>query len=224
MSTPKRLALFFLAGALAGTVLTFASASLRSKEPLPAEPPATESMSEPAFEPTMPTIEESGGFPRWTGELPELDQSLLDPSQVEPISKAQFAAVLAHNRGKAVIVNLWATWCIPCRQELPELNLLQTRYEDQVRVITVSLDTPDKLETSVRESMAKAAPDLTSYLQTEEDEYEFIDLMLEDWLGVLPTTIFIDPQGRIVRSHAGRMLYKQFEEELLALLEEPAAG
>ena len=85
---------------------------------------------------------------------------LISPDQVEPISAAEFAAVLEHHRGDIVLVNLWATWCIPCIQELPELNELQKRYRDRgLTVLAVSLDDPDKLEDLVRPFFKKRAPD-----------------------------------------------------------------
>ena len=152
-------------------------------------------------------------------ETATLTDALLNPSQVEPISKEDFQGVLEHHRGQVVLVNFWATWCIPCVQELPELNLLQTRYQEKgLKVIAVSLDDLEKLEDRVRPFFAKTAPDLVSYLATDDD-YDFVGALDPDWFGALPTTFFIDRQGVVQSTHQGRLIYKQLEKEVRLLLD-----
>ncbi|HVS12619.1 MAG TPA: TlpA disulfide reductase family protein [Thermoanaerobaculia bacterium] len=158
-----------------------------------------------------------GAAPAPAGELPD---SLLAPETIEPIRAEQFTALLEHHRGRVVLINFWATWCIPCRYELPDLDLLQQRYRDRgLQVITVTIDQPEKLE-AARAALAKQAPNLVGYLQAEEDEYAFIDPLDPDWVGALPTSFFVDRAGTIRKSHPGRMLYKDLEREVLALLDE----
>jgi thiol-disulfide isomerase/thioredoxin len=152
-----------------------------------------------------------------------LPAHLLEPKQVEPITAAQFGRVLAHRRGQVVLVNLWATWCIPCIQELPDLALLQERYGDRgLQVIGVSFDDLARLETRVRPFFAEKAPTLISYLQAEADQFEFVTPLDPDWVGAMPTTFFIDRAGKVSKSHAGRMLYRDLEREVLELLDQPA--
>ncbi|HUP21541.1 MAG TPA: TlpA disulfide reductase family protein [Thermoanaerobaculia bacterium] len=152
-----------------------------------------------------------------------LPAHLLDPKQVEPISASQFVQLLEHRRGQVVLVNLWATWCIPCVQELPDLSLLQERYGDRgLQVIGVSFDDPSRLDTRVRPFFAEKAPTLISYLQTEADQYTFVTPLDPDWVGAMPTSFFIDRAGKVAKSHAGRMLYRDLEREVLRLLEQPA--
>ena len=63
--------------------------------------------------------------------MDELPERLTAPQQVELITADEFEQLLEFHRGKVILVNLWATWCIPCVQELPDLNLLQKRYRDK---------------------------------------------------------------------------------------------
>ena len=100
-------------------------------------------------------------------------------------------------------MNLWATWCIPCVQELPDLNLLQTRYRDRgLEIIAVSFDDPEALEAKVRPFFSKRAPDLVSYLQTEADQYDFVEVLSDEWFGALPTSFLISREGEVVLSQA----------------------
>lgn len=148
-----------------------------------------------------------------------LPDRLIAPEQVEPISAEEFVQLLEHLEGDVVLINLWATWCVPCVQELPDLNLLQERYGDRgLRVIGVSFDDLEGLDEKVRPFFAQRAPALISYLQTEEDDYAFVEPLIEDWLGAMPTTIFVDHQGEVAKVHNGRMLYKTLEEIVVELL------
>ena len=149
-----------------------------------------------------------------------VDERLLNPTQVELVTPSEFQAVLKHHLGKVVVVNLWATWCIPCIQELPDLDLLQQRYRERgLVVLAVSLDTPDNLESKVRTFFAEKAPGLVSYLADAEDSFAFVEKLDPDWIGALPTSFFIDRDGSVSESHAGRLIFKQFEQRILELLD-----
>ena len=135
---------------------------------------------------------------------------LLDPDTIHPATADQFRAVLEHHRGK-----------VPCLQELPELDLLQERYADRgLVVLAVSMDDPEKLEDRVRPFFAKRAPGLVSYLATAgENSVDFVMSFDPEWPGALPTTMFFDRGGELTNVHLGRMLYAEFEEAVLELLE-----
>ncbi len=149
----------------------------------------------------------------------ELPARLIDPKQVEPVTTDEFLQVVDHHKGKVIVVNLWATWCIPCIQELPDLSLLQERYADRgVVVLAVSMDDPEKLDDKVRPFFAEKAPKLVSYLQTAEDEFSFVEPFDPEWIGALPTSFFIDKKGDVAEIHNGRILYKDLERIALDLL------
>lgn len=103
--------------------------------------------------------------------------------------------LLSDFRGKPLIINVWASWCAPCRQEMGSLDRLARRYGGkQFAVIGISTDDyPEK---------AKA------FLKTSGSRFEhFIDtrLVLETLLGAdrLPLTLLIDAQGRVLARHYG---------------------
>lgn len=157
-----------------------------------------------------------------------LPEALLSPTQVEAISIEDFHRVLETHQGKVIIINFWATWCIPCVQELPELNELQKRFRDKgLMVIAVSLDDQDKLEDSVRSFFAKRAPDLISYLSTEEEPSDFVSSLDPEWLGALPSTYFLNGKGEVKKGATGRLSYQRFEEltnEMLAKEKAASSG
>ena len=153
----------------------------------------------------------------------DLPESLLAPTTVELIDSDQFQKVIEHHRGKAVLVNMWATWCIPCIQELPELNELQKRYEEKgLVVLAVSFDDPELLEERVRPFFKEKAPDLVSYLSSE-DSFDFVEAWDPNWLGALPTSYFFDRDGELHKAVNGRLMFHDFEANALEVLATPNA-
>lgn len=98
-------------------------------------------------------------------------------------------------RGKVTLVNFWATWCGPCRAEIPDLVRLQERYPDQLLIIGVSED-----EAPVQVVEAFAAEFGMNYpivMSTPELDRAFPGVT------ALPTSFMVDPELRVVRTHVG---------------------
>jgi thiol-disulfide isomerase/thioredoxin len=114
-------------------------------------------------------------------------------------------------RGKVVILDFWATWCVPCRVEIPHFVELQKQYGAKgVAVIGVSLD--------------EQGPDVVKrFVKQFEVNYSIVignEKIAEKYGGIvaLPTTFVIDRQGRIVNQHIGYDDKAVFEKEIQSLL------
>jgi thiol-disulfide isomerase/thioredoxin len=100
---------------------------------------------------------------------------------------------LADWRGRTVLLNLWATWCVPCRREMPTLDALQAKLGGpDFQVVAVNIDTrdPDKPKTFLKEINIK---NLTYY--ADESARSFQELKAVGRAFGMPTTVLIDPQG-----------------------------
>ena len=108
-------------------------------------------------------------------------------------------------RGKVTLVNFWATWCAPCREEIPHLIQLQERYPDHLQVIGVSTDegSTEKVEEFVREQ----GINYPIVMATPEIGRGFPGVF------ALPTSFIVDPEGRIVQTHVGLISPAVFEQE-----------
>ena len=96
-------------------------------------------------------------------------------------------------RGRAVLLNLWATWCVPCRKEMPALDRLQARLGGpRFQVVAINIDTrdPDKPKAWLRE----AHVDHLAYY-ADPSAKVFQDLKAVGWAFGMPTTVLVDPQG-----------------------------
>jgi thiol-disulfide isomerase/thioredoxin len=153
------------------------------------------------------------------GANAQLRPELLGPKTVEPISAAEFRQLLAHHKGKVVLVNLWATWCAPCLKELPELVKLQEQYRDKgLQVLAITLDEPDILETRVKRIWRERAAGLPAYLQTEASSDKFVSVIDPAWTEIMPTNYVLDREGKLKATLTGGKTLAEFEAAIKPLL------
>src|ERR1700722_16670408 len=115
--------------------------------------------------------------------------------------------------GKVVIVNFWATWCPPCREEIPELLELKKEYKDRLEIVGISED--DDPPASVLKFAQQKGMTYPIVMATPE--------LIGAYGGVpaLPTSFLIDTQGRVVQKHSGLYPIKSYQREIRALLGMP---
>jgi thiol-disulfide isomerase/thioredoxin len=124
---------------------------------------------------------------------------------------------LSDFKGKVVVLDFWATWCPPCRAEIPGLVALQKKYADQgLSVIGVSLD--EQGPAVVKPFMQRFAINYPVVMGNEK--------ILADYGGIsaIPTTFVIDREGNVVAAHQGYTDQATFESEIGPLLEARTRG
>jgi cytochrome c biogenesis protein CcmG/thiol:disulfide interchange protein DsbE len=112
-------------------------------------------------------------------------------------------------RGKVVFVNFWATWCLPCRAEIPDLVALQEKYREQLQIIGVSED--EGSPEAVRRFASEHKVNYPIVMFTPELKRYFTNVY------ALPTTFVIDRETRIVQKHLGMLTPTITEMEARAL-------
>ncbi len=116
-------------------------------------------------------------------------------------------------RGKVVLLNFWATWCGPCRMEIPDLIKLQDRYRDNLVIIGLSID-----EGPVDAVKAFAAAEKINYpVAVVNDQVE----KLFGGITSVPSTFVVSPDGGIVQRHVGLLRADVTEQEVRALAKLP---
>jgi thiol-disulfide isomerase/thioredoxin len=112
-------------------------------------------------------------------------------------------------RGKVVLINFWATWCPPCRAEIPELVALQEKYKDRLQIIGISED--------------EVSPDVVKHFAAEHKmNYPIVMTSPElermfPRVSALPTSFIVDRQSRVVQKHVGMLRAGMTEQETRAL-------
>ena len=116
-------------------------------------------------------------------------------------------------KGKVVVVNFWATWCAPCRAEIPDLVALQDKYRDQLLVVGISED--EGPVDKVRTFTAERKVNYPIVMTTPDVEKLFPGIV------ALPTTFILDKDGKVAQKHVGMLHARETEAtaRLLAGLE-----
>jgi thiol-disulfide isomerase/thioredoxin len=131
--------------------------------------------------------------------------SATDPGgpPVVRVTAAEFAAIVRRPSSAATLVNVWATWCEPCREEFPSLlEASRLRRAEGLRLVLVSADFADQLP-AVRQFLAAHGVTDTTYLKSGDD-MAFIDSLSARWSGALPATFVYDASGREIAFWEGR--------------------
>lgn len=132
-------------------------------------------------------------------------------------------------RQRPLLVNFWATWCVPCREEFPDLVKLRAHYAaEQLDFALVSLDDVSDIETAVPDFLSESgAAALPAYLLHAEDDGAAINLVDPKWAGELPATFLYDRTGQIVFNHKGRIKPAELQaaiDKTLAATPQSAGG
>lgn len=117
---------------------------------------------------------------------------------------------LASARGKVVLLNFWATWCGPCRAEIPDLIALQQKYAGKLQIIGLTVDEDDA--GLVKEAVARTGINYPVALTSPEIRMQY------GGIAALPTSFVLDTQGRVVQKHEGLRDPELYETEIRALL------
>ena len=107
---------------------------------------------------------------------------------------------------RPLLINFWATWCDPCREEFPDLVKLDTDYRDKgLNFIAISLDDVTDIKSAVPKFLNEMKARMPVVLLNVNDPEPAIKAVDATWDGQLPATFLYDKDGKIVFKHFGRI-------------------
>ncbi len=141
---------------------------------------------------------------------------------VKAIDLEALKGLLKRDSGRPLLINFWATWCDPCREEFPDLVKIDADYRAKgLDFITISLDDLVELKTEVPKFLRGMKAKMPSYLLNVSDPEPAIKLVDPQWSGALPGTILFNGKGEIVFKHFGRVnatdLRAAIDKEVMSL-------
>ncbi|MEP7075863.1 MAG: thioredoxin domain-containing protein [Acidobacteriota bacterium] len=107
--------------------------------------------------------------------------------------------------GKPLLVNFWATWCDPCREEFPELVKINNDFKGKIDFITISLDDLADINSGVPQFLTEMKADMPAFLLVTQDEESAISSVSKDWSGGLPFTMLINEKGETAYFRQGKV-------------------
>lgn len=122
------------------------------------------------------------------------------------------ALTLAALQGKVVLLNFWATWCGPCRAEIPDLVALQERYNGRLQIVGLNVDDE---EADIKQYVQETGINYPVAMTSNDVRIQF------GGIPALPTSFVLDTEGRVVQKHVGLWSPAVYETEIRALLGMP---
>jgi thiol-disulfide isomerase/thioredoxin len=207
----KRSLLFILAIVLALAGLAIGIAKVRPakahaskiKSPAAAAHSSASASSASASTPVAAAGSDQSRIIRFASNPQEAPAFLATDLEGQPVSTADW-------KGKVVLLNFWATWCPPCRAEIPMLIQLKDLYKDRLVIVGVSLDDDP-------------APEVKKFTAAKNFNYPVVMATREivsayGGVPALPTTFVINQDGKVVQKHIGLFRPTVYEGEIRALL------
>jgi peroxiredoxin len=122
---------------------------------------------------------------------------------LKPIDELGIKALLKNDGEELRLVNVWATWCGPCVEELPELVAMNRMYRRRrFEFVTISADSPDAKDRALKMLKEKEVA-ATNYLFNGDDKYKLMDAVDEKSTGAMPHTLLVAPRGKIIYRKSG---------------------
>jgi thiol-disulfide isomerase/thioredoxin len=138
--------------------------------------------------------------------------------KLTPVDDAGYPKLVAAQKGKVVLVNFWATWCKPCRAEMPALQTLAQKLRPRgFELITISNDEASKEPAAIK-ALAEFKIAGVTYLRKTADDDKFCDAIDPKWQGVLPALFIYDRSGKKVRAFFGETPIPTIEAAIQKLL------
>lgn len=127
-------------------------------------------------------------------------------STATAVNAAEMQALLKRDGSRPLLVNFWATWCDPCREEFPDLVQIDNDYRAKgLDFIAITLDDPADLNTAVPKFLSQMKARMPVYLLDVPDPEPAIALVDSEWTGALPATFLYNNQGEVIYKRLGRI-------------------
>ena len=130
------------------------------------------------------------------------------PNGKDSVSVIDIAGVqelIGRHHGEVLVINVWATWCVPCVEEIPDLNSLSR--EGHVRVVGISIDDPADIPSKVVPFLKKHAVPYPVFVKAGGNDEDFINALNGRWTGAVPATFVYDSTGTQRKMLVGKQTY-----------------
>ena len=144
------------------------------------------------------------------------------PVNITTLDEEGVKTLLANTDSEKLrLVNVWATWCGPCRMEYPEFINIHRMFGDRdFEFVSLSTDKVNKKDAALK-FLTESESAVKNFIYSEEDNYAMIESVDPDWNGALPYTILVEPGGKKVWSYQGEVDFLDLKR---AIVDHPMIG
>ena len=156
---------------------------------------------------------------RKTNGTARLAQPAVASVNIETINLDGLKTLITKQKDRPLLVNFWATWCIPCRDEFPDLVKIDGEFRSKgLDFVTVSLDDVSDIKTGVPKFLTEMKATMPAYLLDVKDPEPAINAVDPKWQGDLPATFLYNEKGEVAFKHFGRVDTAELREAIQKLV------
>ena len=135
--------------------------------------------------------------------------------KISVINPDSFASIIKKRNQKVLFVNVWATWCIPCIEEFPELIKLNEKYSKKdVDIITLNINLLSEMDSKVIPFLKKNKNTIPVFMAENDNIDDLINLLDKNWSGAVPVSFVFNKRGQMFSSVFGKKDYVFFSSLL----------
>jgi len=139
-------------------------------------------------------------------------------NDIAVINKSDLDQIIKTRNSKLLLINIWAAWCIPCREEFPDLVKLESTYSDNLDIIAISVDFKEDIESQVKPFLIENKVQFPVYLSGFRTDEQFIEYFNKKWNGALPASFIYNSEGIQIKFLEGKHSFENFSSEINTLL------
>ena len=148
------------------------------------------------------------------------EKTAAQPPPVYPVNALALQKEILKSRGKVVVVNVWASWCVPCLEEFPALLKFRSAFERRgLQMLFVSADSPKRIHQDVHPFLRRMKVTFPTYIKETRDDEGFIKALSRRWSGALPATFIFDRNGKLIHTLIDAQSFKDLSRLVEPLLE-----
>jgi thiol-disulfide isomerase/thioredoxin len=152
--------------------------------------------------------------------LPATFSQTVSQTVVPVMNFNQFEPLLHRSNDTLYLVNFWATWCVPCREELPAIESIYKKYQNtKFKVLLVSLDFPNQLENRLKPFIREHDIKSEVILLNDPDQNRWIDKVDPSWSGEIPFSIIYNQNAR--KSFAQSFTFNELDSIIHLKINQP---
>ncbi|MEO8398469.1 MAG: TlpA disulfide reductase family protein [Ignavibacteriaceae bacterium] len=135
--------------------------------------------------------------------------------EVKKIGESELQQRIENRNGKILFINVWATWCVPCVEEFPDIVKIANEYKNKdVEFLSLSVDFESQIDSTVIPFLKKLNVNFPVLLINEKESEKIIDLLNRNWSGAIPATFIYDKQGAQKVFLSGAQKFISFKEKI----------
>lgn len=142
------------------------------------------------------------------------DRPMAGPAQPGQVAAPEAILSFARDLNQPlVLVNFWASWCEPCKKEMPALKKLDAKYRDRgLRIILVSIDDIEEIDVAA-DYLRETEIEFATFYKGEQS-LKFVSRIFPDWSGAVPASVLLGRDLKILDSWEGDSSYEEFEKRV----------